>query len=155
MSIIDKNWGNTTWAFLHTFVEKLNPRVCESNADIILQLIIKICTNLPCPDCSNHAKRFFNKVDLRQINTHDRFKYMLWMFHNSVNRRLGYPVQSQQIVNKYKTYSMSTALIDFIMYYAERYNTHIELGHGNNDKTRIRITNDVIDWTKRYWNAFS
>jgi hypothetical protein len=155
MSITKKNWGNTTWAFLHTFAEKINPRFYEANTSNILQLIRRICINLPCPECSNHANSFFNKVYIGSIATHSQFKYMLWTFHNSVNHRLGSPVQSQQIMNEYKTYPMSTALIDFKRYYAERYNTHIELGHGNNDKLRIRITNDVIGWIQRYWNAFS
>lgn len=155
MSNISKNWGNVTWIFLHTFAEKINPRFYESNVGFIFDLIKRICVNLPCPDCSKHADTFFNNIHIGSISTHDRFKSLIWDFHNTVNSRLGVQIETPKIMDKYTTISMSTALIDFKSYYSIRYNTHIEMGFGNNDAVRIRLTNVIINWMRQYWNAFN
>lgn len=155
MSNTSKNWGNVTWVFLHTFAEKINPEFYEANVYNIINLIRRICVNLPCPDCSKHASSFFNNIQIGSISTHDKFKSFIWDFHNTVNSRLGVSVESPQIMDKYKTNTMSAALVDFKSYYSIRYNTHIELGSGNNDAVRIRITNIIITWMQRYWNAFN
>lgn len=155
MSKIYKNWGNTTWAFLHTFAEKMNPHFYEANVNNILNLVRRICVNLPCPECSDHARSFFNNIYIDSIAKHGQFKAMLWGFHNSVNSRLGKVVESTQIMNKYQKYNMTEALLDFKRYYAVRFNTHIELGPGNNDVKRIRITNITIGWMRHNWSVFS
>ena len=46
--------GKHVWTFLHTLIEKVKddqfPHLCSD----ILKFIYKICTNLPCPLCSQH-----------------------------------------------------------------------------------------------------
>lgn len=155
MSNTSKNWGNSTWLFLHTFAEKINPEFYEANVSNIFKIVRTICVNLPCPDCSKHADNFFNNIHFGSITTHSGFKSMLWNFHNNVNRRLGVAPEPLQILDNYKTQSLSTTLQDFKTYYSMRYNTHIEFGFGSNDAIRIRITNNIIDWMRLFWNIFN
>ena len=49
-----KRWGPITWFFLHTFAEKIHSSAFLANRTNYLNLIFNLCSNLPCPTCSNH-----------------------------------------------------------------------------------------------------
>lgn len=147
-------WGNAVWTFLHVFAEKIHPEVYKNNVSYVLQLIRMICTNLPCPTCSIHAQHFFHSVTEDSIKNVYLLKHMLHFFHNRVNQLTGKKQQSLDILNKYKTITMSTALINFKIYYSEQYGSGADFGFGTNDKLRIRITNNTIGWLRKNWSAF-
>jgi len=84
-------WGRPTWGFLHTLAEKVNEEHFHILKSQLCDFIIQICHNLPCPICANHARDYMNNVNLNNITTKQNLKKMLFDFHNTVNKRKGYP----------------------------------------------------------------
>ena len=85
MSLIEK-WGNACWFLFHTLAVKLKPERTDL-VPKILSLVINVCKNLPCPDCSQHATATLNSLRCNQIKTRDQLMLVLWQFHNMVNKR--------------------------------------------------------------------
>jgi hypothetical protein len=88
-----EQWGRASWYLFHTLACKLKPE----RADLIkplLNVILNVCTNLPCQDCSAHAAKLLTSLNKETINTKRDLEIMLWMFHNKVNDKLG----TQQIL---------------------------------------------------------
>jgi hypothetical protein len=83
-------WGAPTWALFHTIPEKLSNKNFVENKTSIIQLIMTICNNLPCPSCSQHATQYMRTVNFNAIHTVEDLKKMLYIFHNSVNERKKY-----------------------------------------------------------------
>ena len=84
-------WGPPIWTLFHTMAATIN----EENNILISQVfsqIKKISSLLPCPDCSQHATRYLNRVNNTQINTKIRLIRVLFDFHNSVNARKSKPL---------------------------------------------------------------
>ena len=80
-------WGPAVWKLFHVLISQLKD---ESFSNVYRELffnIHSICSYLPCPDCSNHAVLFLNKVSMHTISNKEDFKKMLCHFHNEVNRR--------------------------------------------------------------------
>jgi hypothetical protein len=80
-------WGPPTWMFLHTLAAKVKNESFPIVGKNIIMLIIQICNNLPCPDCAQHSKQFWSKVNLNQINSQKDLINLLYVFHNIVNKR--------------------------------------------------------------------
>ena len=85
---MSKRWSHPTWAFFHTFGEKVDESFYNRNRDICLQIIKTICGLLPCPVCRVHATRYMKRINIQQLPTKEHFKNMLFKFHNDVNKRL-------------------------------------------------------------------
>tara|TARA_Y100000816_G_C26075960_1_gene566391 strand:+ start:29 stop:484 length:456 start_codon:yes stop_codon:yes gene_type:complete len=94
-------WGRATWYLLHTLPLKLK-KTESSHIPTLWEKLSKICSVLPCPDCSSHAKGYIKynapkmKGDIGSLNM-----FFLNM-HNWVNRRLKKPeVSAEQCVQKF------------------------------------------------------
>ena len=97
-----KEWGNATWFLFHTLAEKLKPQY-GYEAPRLLHHIFNISYNLPCPDCSEHAKRNIRSVDASAVVNKATLKKFLWQLHNKVNRQLRKPQLAYRICDwKYK-----------------------------------------------------
>ena len=80
-------WGPPIWTFFHTLAEKIHD---DAYAELMPQLVAyikKICVYLPCPDCSQHATAFLSRINFSNVKTKTDFKNVLYMFHNTVNKR--------------------------------------------------------------------
>jgi hypothetical protein len=82
-------WGPPTWLYLHTMAEKVKDTSFQQIRKDLFRIIYTICTNLPCPMCSNHAKEYLSKINVESIRTKNDLKQFLFVFHNSVNTRKG------------------------------------------------------------------
>jgi hypothetical protein len=87
--------GAPTWYLFHTLAEKVREDSFHLIRKELLDIIYTICTNLPCPDCANHATRFMQGVNYDTILTKEDFKELLFKFHNSVNSKKGFPIFSR------------------------------------------------------------
>ena len=88
-------WGSSTWLLLHTLSSKLDEdKIQGANSKRmkeLVEIIYLICTNLPCAECSNHAKQYLNTISfLKQVPSKSELQRVLFHFHNSVNQRKGY-----------------------------------------------------------------
>ena len=107
-------WGPPTWLFIHTMAEKVKEDSYPLIRSQIIANIIQICMNLPCPDCADHSKVFWSKVKISNIKTKQDLINLLFVFHNTINKRkqlaafkyddLQY-YKSKNIVNTFNTFS--------------------------------------------------
>jgi len=87
-----KTWGTPTWYFFHSLAEHINEDFYKHNKDTIKDYIIKICTNLPCYECTKHAKQYIRyNLNSNSIGDKEKLKTFFFKFHNAVNKRIQKP----------------------------------------------------------------
>jgi len=117
-----ETWGPPIWTLFHTLVEKLHEDTYNIIAPQLFGHIKRIATNLPCPECSQHAGLFLSKINFNGVKTKDDFKKMMFFFHNVVNYRKRKPVFNQLLLNKYEKMNVITAYNNFVSVYHTRGN---------------------------------
>lgn len=113
-------WGPPTWTLLHIIPEKIDPDKFVKYKDSIIRLIVTICSNLPCPNCSQHASEYMKRVNFIAIKTPEDLKKMLFVFHNSVNQRKGYAQYSYDDMNKYVDLDYTTVVSEFMSHFQKK-----------------------------------
>lgn len=145
-------WGPAVWYFLHTVSVKIKDEMFSSIRLELLSHIYAICTNLPCPDCSNHAKAYLDSINFNTIQTKNDLKKMLWTFHNSVNQRKGYPFFTfDQVDETYLKAVTNNIFVYFIAHFSDR-NRSLKLLP--TDLHRSRLCNSLKIWLNANINAF-
>ena len=79
-------WGNATWFMMHTLAFKLKKEY-ENEIQPLFSFFHRICCNLPCPSCSDHARTNLSKLRKDRIKTKEDLVHVLWEFHNMVNKQ--------------------------------------------------------------------
>ena len=95
-------WGPPTWILFHTLIEKLSDEGYSKIGLALFGYIRRICNNLPCPDCAQHATSFLSKVNVSTLKTKTDLKNMMYIFHNVVNKRKNKPMYNVNDVAQYK-----------------------------------------------------
>lgn len=114
-------WGQPTWFLFHTLAEKVKPEFFYFICKPLLNIIFKICNNLPCPDCANHATKYLQGINLDTITTKEQLKNMLWHFHNIVNDKKKYPILlRKELDEKYASANTINIIRNFIYYFEQR-----------------------------------
>lgn len=145
-------WGKPTWYFFHTLAEKIKPEEFYNVRSDLLDIIYSICVNLPCPDCSNHAKTYLDEINFNTIQTREDLKMMLFVFHNSVNKRKGYDVFTVDQLNElYGSANTSNIINNFLTTYLKK-NTSPRMMA--NELFRRRIINKAREWLNSNSNIF-
>ena len=137
-------WGEPTWFLFHTLSEKIKEESFASLKPELIQLIYSICTNLPCPDCSNHAKAYLDKINFNMIQNKEQLINMFFVFHNSVNKRKGYPLfKNDELHEKYSKAITVNIIQNFLHAFTQKNkNVHMIA----NDMHRKRILNTITAW---------
>ena len=78
-----------------------------------INIIVTICYNLPCPICSQHAKVHLAKYSLSKINTRNKLKQFVFVFHNTINKDLHKPQFTQDGLVMYKSMDFNIILNQF------------------------------------------
>ena len=112
-------WGPPTWIFMHTLVEKVKEEQFPRIGHQIIVNLIQICYNLPCPDCTEHAKEFWSKVQIGNIKSKMDLINLLFVFHNSVNKRKNLPPFKYENLAYYKSLNIANTFNQF----ARNFNT--------------------------------
>ena len=145
-------WGKPTWYFFHTMAEKIKPEEFSVIRTDLLEIIYAICTNLPCPDCANHAKTYLDKINFNTIQTRDDLKMMLFTFHNFVNQRKGYAIFSVEELNSLYGSAITTNIVtNFLTTYLKKNATPKMIA---NDMFRRRIVHKTKEWLKANSDKF-
>ena len=85
-------WGNYVWIFFHTFAHIIGEQKFIKHKSNILELIRRICNNLPCPECANDATIYLQRFNLeKNINSKSDLKKFFHYFHNVINKKLNKP----------------------------------------------------------------
>ncbi len=118
-------WGNATWNLLHGLVEKFNSKYYENNKNTLINIIINICNNLPCPDCRDHANIFFKKYNINKCYNKELLERYLFEMHNDVNRRTNKKIFSKE--NLHEKYSKIN-FVNVLNSFFSIYNSHNNIG---------------------------
>ena len=114
-------WGAPTWFFLHTIAHKVHPETFGEIRAELLKMIYIICTNLPCPECSQHATTYLNVINFNTIQSREDLQTMLFVFHNSLNAKKGFPAMTrEQLAEKYALANTANIFNHFITIYADK-----------------------------------
>jgi hypothetical protein len=147
-------WGKSTWQLFHTMAEKIDEIFYQQSRYIILDMIKKICTTLPCPDCARHAAAFMRNVHPDSVPNKREFRAMLFVFHNRVNAKIGNPQYSHTKLQEYKTNNMGIVLQNFLTFFVKRYNGTIQAGVTSTEVSRKNLGRYVAGWFKTNWQQF-
>jgi hypothetical protein len=90
--VVKQLWGEATWYFFHTMVEKIMEEYFLELRDQLVEMIKNICSYLPCPVCAEHATNYMRNVSFASFQTKEDLKIFLFTFHNDVNKRTGKPL---------------------------------------------------------------
>jgi len=106
---MSKRWGEPTWYFFHTFIEKIGDDFYNKNSEKIIKIYKTICFNLPCPICKSHAMTYIKTHKMDSMVTRVLMKNFLFNFHNHVNKQLKKSLQNINILEQYKKITISRA----------------------------------------------
>jgi hypothetical protein len=118
-------WGPPIWTFFHTIAEKVNEVEFPKIKIVLFSYIKRICSFLPCPECSAHAYQFLARVNINSIKTKNEFKNMIYIFHNAVNKRKKKHLFNYADINKYKQYNVGATFNEFIKVYHTKGNMNL------------------------------
>ncbi len=137
-------WGEPVWFILHTLSYKIKNESFMLLRAELLKHIYTICTNLPCPDCSNHAKNYLGGINFNIIRTKSDLINMLFEFHNSVNRRKGVvEFPREQFDSKYSTANTQSMMAYFIQAFMDKHASPRMIA---DDMYRARLTHTIKTW---------
>ena len=95
-------WGNATWLLFHTIAAQIQEDKFIENRNLLVEVIVTTCSNLPCPTCTKHASSIIKRANLHNIKTKNDFIEFLRQFHNIVNIKLNKKTYTiDEIKNKY------------------------------------------------------
>jgi hypothetical protein len=135
-------WGPPTWIFIHTLAEKIKDTSFDIIGKSLIYNIIQICNLLPCPECSQHAKEFWQKVNLATIKTKNDLKNVLFVFHNTVNRRRKQPIYKYENLEYYK----SRNVVETYNAFARNFNTYGNMNLITDSFHRTRLLYNLKKW---------
>ena len=153
MSPIDK-WGPATWAFIHTLSVSIKPEKIHILGPQMFAFIIRICNNLPCPTCSEHAKSYINKLMKDQSFIKDKQKFInaMYIFHNEVNKRLKKQMfKYENILPTYEKNNIILIFNTFSKYFNNKNNLNVILENFH----RKRLIMDIKRWLLTNINNFN
>jgi len=85
-------WGRAVWTFLHVMAQNVDERRFRAETRLredVRALLELVCSNLPCPDCRQHAAKHLASVQWGAVGTRWDLQLMLFFFHNKVSQRTG------------------------------------------------------------------
>jgi hypothetical protein len=146
-------WGEPTWFLFHTLAEKVKEDMFAQIRVDLLNIIYTICNNLPCPDCANHATEYLNKINFKSIRTKEQLKNLLYVFHNEVNARKGYPLFPRSELDEKYSKSITVRIVqNFMVHFEDKYTSIRMIAR---DMYRNRISIQLKQWFNSNIHLFS
>jgi hypothetical protein len=140
-------WSVPCWYFFHGFAARIDDNFYKANYIQIWKDIYRnMCYNLPCSICKGHATRYISNVKLTDINTKEKLINYLFIFHNSVNRRLGKRIYLKENLVKYNRLKMKQC---YLMVHRSFTLQYFGLFNGWQRKQGIEITTKYLT---KIWN---
>jgi hypothetical protein len=144
-------WGEPTWFLFHTLAEKTKDNYFPTIKNELFSFIKKICNNLPCPECAQHASRYVNGVNFDAINTKKQLVVFLFNFHNEVNRRKDYEAFEFTDIDKYKNAITINIVKNFFYHFGKKsYSVRLDI----NGHQRSLLLKDLKEWLEKHTHCF-
>lgn len=148
-----KTWGPCTWFLFHTLAEKVKEEHFSATKEILLSLILRICNNLPCPDCAQHARSKIGTLNANNIKTKRDLQLMLLSFHNFVNQRTGKPqFTEEQLDEKYKK-AITSHVIQYFLQIWQKPNPNPRMM--TNSLHKGQVLKDFTSWWSDNYHLFN
>lgn len=144
-------WGPPTWRLFHCLAENIKEDRYPFLAQQLYSYIYQICSNLPCPDCSQHAKMFLAKVNAPRMTDKSHLRSMLFIFHNTVNKRKNKPQYEFDNLTIYQNINFIDAFNEFSKYYITKGN----MNQINDNIYRGRILQNMRNWLLSNLHSFN
>jgi hypothetical protein len=116
-------WGPCVWYLFHTVAHHIkedHPNF-ERAKNQFITFSFRIATNLPCPECSQHATAYLSKINPQMIKTKYDLKMLYINFHNAVNIRKGKPIFTiEEADEKYKNANVKLIIEYFFQIYGKK-----------------------------------
>ena len=142
-------WGTPTWRFFHVLAEQMDPNdgpLCQE----LLYMIRNISAIVPCPDCQQHAKAFWNTVPMAQIKTKADLRGLLHHFHNQVNARHRKGVWPIQMLSHYGTMSLWNSFLDFEANFYTRGNMQLMADEMQRKRLLVQVRQRLTELLPRF-----
>jgi len=151
-TILKMKWGEHVWYLIHSLTVLVKEDSFLSIKTELLNHLFSICTNLPCPICSDHAKTFLKSINFQSIQTKEQIKNLFHQFHNFVNTQKNYPLfPREQLETKYQTAILSNILANFQIAFKDKsYNPR----HISDQHIRTRVLNSFTEWMYKHIHNF-
>jgi len=146
-----KEWGNATWYLFHTLSYKIKDEYFDELKDDFLNMCTRICANLPCPDCSEHASAIMKNVNRANIKTKKDLQMFFFDFHNSVNRRVKKQVFDEASLSMYRNSITKNIVFNYISTLSKKYYNSRLISSGFH---RDAMMNDFKKWIAHNSNKF-
>ena len=143
-------WGPPIWLFIHSLVFKLKDEMYVYVGIQLFNMIKRITSYLPCPECSQHAVNFLSGINTNTIKTKQELIRVLYLFHNSVNVRKNKPLYNFSDLNKYESVNLQEAYNNFRKVYHNRGNMNLLAESFQRDL----ILKDLKIWLSHHSNKF-
>ena len=118
----NKDWGNITWKLFHTLAQKIDENKFIKVKDLVIEVIVDTCKNLPCPICQKDATNLINKSYLNKITSKIYLIEFLRQLHNIVNIKLHKKTMTQNdIGDMYVSTNFYNIIQEFIRIYSISY----------------------------------
>jgi len=138
-------WGPAVWFALHTMAEKVKEESFSQIRLSLLKWVYTICTHLPCPDCSAHAKTYLDGIHFNIIQSKQDLKRMVFDFHNSVNASKGYALFAwEELDAKYSVAVTANIMLNFVSFFEDRKHRSVKLIA--TDLHRALLSNEFKKW---------
>ena len=144
-------WGPTTWIFLHTLAATIKEDSFASVGQQLIRQMMNICFHLPCPECAQHARAFWSKVQLNQIKHKTDLINVLFVFHNKVNQRKRLPPFKYEQLTIYETKNVVHTYNQF----ARNFNTKGNMQLINESFHRGRMMSSLKTWMMQHIQHFT
>ena len=118
-------WGPPVWTLFHTLAEKIHEDKFNELGPSMISYIRRISRYLPCPECSQHATRFFSTTKPELYNTKKNFMNILYVLHNHINIRKHKRTATTNMLQKYKRHRVIYAYNNFIRVYHTKGNLNL------------------------------
>ena len=141
-----KVWGPSTWILFHTIAQKIKPQYFIEKRLELINLIKNITSNLPCPDCKEHATEIMKSLKPNAIQTKEDFMEMLFYFHNHVNEKLGKKNFNINNLSVYDDYILSVVITNFLQSWNRLPNNVSMINEGF--RRKIVLKNTIV-WFKK------
>jgi len=135
-------WGPSTWLFMHTLASKIKEDSFPLIGPNLIMILVKICNNLPCPECAQHAKMFWANVKTSNIKTKTDLINLIFVFHNMVNKRKQLPMFRYENIGYYNTKNIVNTYNNF----ARNFNTKGNMNMINESFHRNMMLSSLRTW---------
>lgn len=145
-------WGKSTWFLFHTLAQKVSEERFPEIRLELLNIIHMICINLPCPKCTEHAKKFWKGVNFNTIQTKEDLIRLLFDFHNMVNARKHVELFKYEELDKYNTAITKNIIYNFFYHFTKKTKNIRYLAE---ELHRERISIEIQKWLKNNIDSFA